>query len=565
MVTAVDFGSRPPAIADLKAAGVDVVGRYFRPLRLNEPKTLLPAELESYRQNGIDVFLFYEGAVDTLAKPGTAGAILAFMHEAQSDLGLTERPVVYVSLDVDSAGRDMSVIVANMKVIAADWGAAKTAFYGDYAACKAVRAAGAASFFCLPGATAWGGGRPNPIPDWINLVQGGQYRIGDVTVDRVDVRTAQFGQVFGPASEPEEAPVAEKYVTYQGKRVTPYMAWVLDGVNAWLQQHFKLTLVVRDGIRTDAEQEAIFRKRYVTAGNVNGRRVYDIRWWNGVAWYRISPAGTVAVPGTSDHEVQGTGTAARAAVDIADSGKDAGITVRSSTRGRAIRAAASSLHIVPDGDNFGEGWHWVIRGIWQAVPGKPASTSPGYRPGQITVPGVTVKMVQQRLLAHGYSVGKSGADNIMGTDTIGALYDFQGDNGLTKDAVVGNGTWGKLKAAPAAKLPSYKVMLTWRWTGIQKMLKADFGYDGKIDNDPGPETFKALRRFLNAKRYSNRACGWPLAIKGIFTSNDCRSAQQWLKETKRYSGAIDGIPGAGTKTGWDRAEAENARAYSWVK
>lgn len=168
--------------------------------------------------------------------------------------------------------------------------------------------------------------------------------------------------------------MAQHFVTYQGKRFTPYMAWVLEGVDQWLRRHYNLRLVVNDGIRTYAEQEAMFFSRYVRASDVNGRRVYDVRWYKGVLWYRIDSRGTVAPPDSplANHLIQGSGSATRAAADISDSGRDAGITVKTSARGRAIRAAAKSLHIEFEGDAFGEGWHILIRNIWQPVPQPPA-------------------------------------------------------------------------------------------------------------------------------------------------------------------------------------------------
>ncbi|UVK59181.1 endolysin [Microbacterium phage Librie] len=155
------------------------------------------------------------------------------------------------------------------------------------------------------------------------------------------------------------------YVQWGNARVTPYMAYQLDRLNADLRRLFGVGLQANSGIRLPQEQIDIFLQRYVRAGDVKGRRVYDTRWWNGVLWYRISAAGTVAVPGTSNHEIQGD----KAAVDIQDTGADAGITNRNSVRGRWIRANAGNYGLIASGDGFGEGWHFDIVGIWRAVPG----------------------------------------------------------------------------------------------------------------------------------------------------------------------------------------------------
>lgn len=159
-------------------------------------------------------------------------------------------------------------------------------------------------------------------------------------------------------------------VWLNGQRLTAWMLYVIMLLDADLFRAFGVHVIVTSAIRTYAEQEAIFRARYVTAGNVNGRRVYDTRWWNGQLWYRISSAGTVAQPGTSNHEIQGS----RAAVDIQDTGRDSGITVASSARGRWIRQWCRSKGLlIASGDGFGEGWHFDVPGIFRTPP-KAATT-----------------------------------------------------------------------------------------------------------------------------------------------------------------------------------------------
>lgn len=57
-----------------------------------------------------------------------------------------------------------------------------------------------------------------------------------------------------------------------------------------------------------------------------------------------------------------------------------------------------------------------------------------------------VSVVQRRLVALGYDVGKSGADGIFGNDTASAVKSFQNKNGCVVDGVITarNKTWRKL-------------------------------------------------------------------------------------------------------------------------
>lgn len=154
-------------------------------------------------------------------------------------------------------------------------------------------------------------------------------------------------------------------VTIDGQRATPYMAYQLRRLKNDFRARFGLEIYAVSGIRLDWEQIQIFLARYVKAGEVNGRYVYDTRVWNGVRYYRISNAGTVAVPGTSNHEIQGDS----AAWDFADSGSDAGVSRAGSARSNWLRDNAWRYDLEPEGFNFGEAWHYKAKKIFNAVPG----------------------------------------------------------------------------------------------------------------------------------------------------------------------------------------------------
>lgn len=58
--------------------------------------------------------------------------------------------------------------------------------------------------------------------------------------------------------------------------------------------------------------------------------------------------------------------------------------------------------------------------------------------------GNITRLVQERLIALGYSCGSCGADGENGADTQSAIRAFQRDNGLEDDGIVGRNTWRKL-------------------------------------------------------------------------------------------------------------------------
>lgn len=126
-------------------------------------------------------------------------------------------------------------------------------------------------------------------------------------------------------------------------------------------------LLVTSGIRLRTEQEAIFKARYVPASQVNGRRVYDYRWYQGILWARISAAGTVAAPDSAaaNHVLENSGAGA---VDLRDTGSDRGVTTAGTPRANWLKANAHKYNYTPEGYNFGEAWHYKYLGDpWRAV------------------------------------------------------------------------------------------------------------------------------------------------------------------------------------------------------
>ena len=59
--------------------------------------------------------------------------------------------------------------------------------------------------------------------------------------------------------------------------------------------------------------------------------------------------------------------------------------------------------------------------------------------------GSDVIVMQQKLIEHGYSCGKTGADGKFGPATFTALKKFQADKGIVVDGICGPVTWSKLE------------------------------------------------------------------------------------------------------------------------
>jgi hypothetical protein len=127
-------------------------------------------------------------------------------------------------------------------------------------------------------------------------------------------------------------------------------------------------LWISSGFRSYEDQERIFRERYTTApGN---RHVYDRRWWNGQLWYRISPAGTVAQPGTSRHEQAG-------AVDFGGIPAGGGTALAN-----WLRANAPNYGFSPTGYGFGEAWHYDYTGDPWAGEAPAGGNGTPFEPGE---------------------------------------------------------------------------------------------------------------------------------------------------------------------------------------
>jgi hypothetical protein len=167
-----------------------------------------------------------------------------------------------------------------------------------------------------------------------------------------------------------------QYVYWMGARLTPWMLYCLQLLDADLQRLFGVSLVLHSkaGIRLYEEQKELFLSRYRLQAS-GGGPFGDVRWWQGRRYVRHSGDGTVAPPSQSNHEIQGT----TAAVDVADSG-GAGIGTMGSARSNWLRKNAENYGLDPEGFGFGEAWHYAIPNIFNAVPGAPAGGAGSSKP-----------------------------------------------------------------------------------------------------------------------------------------------------------------------------------------
>lgn len=84
---------------------------------------------------------------------------------------------------------------------------------------------------------------------------------------------------------------------------------------------------------------------------------------------------------------------------------------------------------------------------WKILNSNFIKTSQGIYPGYLIIKNQTsedVRKVQSKLIEKGYSCGKYNADSIFGEETLKAVKEFQKDNKLLVDGIVGIKTWNKL-------------------------------------------------------------------------------------------------------------------------
>ncbi|AYD87370.1 lysin A [Microbacterium phage ValentiniPuff] len=165
-----------------------------------------------------------------------------------------------------------------------------------------------------------------------------------------------------------------------------------------------------------------------------------------------------------------------------------------------------------------------------------------------------VLWVQQSLNRLGYTP-RLVEDGKRGSATIAQTKRYQKAKGMKPDGLTGR-TFSNALRADIAKLDAtpdgLQWLKGWNWSGIQEMLKADFGYTGKIDNDPGKGTWEAMQRFLRKYGYKGK-------IDGLPGGGTIAALAAWLRARYGYVG--NNVPGAVMKAAFARAAVANAKAY----
>ena len=243
------------------------------------------------------------------------------------------------------------------------------------------------------------------------------------------------------------------YVKRDGERVETHVAAAFDRLEKAFTRAFPgLGLIVASGTRTRAEQAELYRLWQAGRGNL------------------------AAAPGYSNHEE--SGPAGPRALDVWDTGRDAGVTVAGTKRANWLRANAPEYGFSPAGYGFArvEPWHIEYTGPLSGGGVKHVTVS---RP---------VKDIQKLVGAK--------PDGIWGPETESKVKAWQKAHGLTAD-----GIWGPAsdaKGFPKKPVKPKPVKADPLIRKVQQKLKTNYPlYAGKlvVDGINGPKTIAAVKEF----------------------------------------------------------------------
>ncbi len=110
--------------------------------------------------------------------------------------------------------------------------------------------------------------------------------------------------------------------------------------------------------------------------------------------------------------------------------------------------------------------------------------------------GEEVRLLQQKLVSLGYSVGSAGADGDFGQGTYNAVVKFQSDHGLLVDGVVGDGTWAAMNGSSGGELLRSGSQGTRVRELQQKLISRGYSVgNAGADGDFGQGTYEAVVKF----------------------------------------------------------------------
>lgn len=300
------------------------------------------------------------------------------------------------------------------------------------------------------------------------------------------------------------------YTSRNGQRVQVDVAAAFDRMSSWFHEQTGYWLQINDGggTRTNAEQWDLYNT-YLNGGTL------------------------AAKPPNSLHEEDNP--LGPRALDISDTGPDAGVMTAGSWRANLLKNNAPSFGFAPSGYYFSqlEPWHYEYQGPLNGSGG-----SNGF--------DQNVQNEQAWLISRGYDLGPSGADGIAGPmyhDAVVKYQNFLRSYGYAGDA---DGIWGEGTQAAHAKyydevqngntaLKQQQAFLISRGYNLgasgadgiwgpatekaikdyQTFLRA-WGYTGDIDGQWGPGTQEAHNKFYLSLQTSNTAPAFPLPSGSYF-------------------------------------------------
>lgn len=183
------------------------------------------------------------------------------------------------------------------------------------------------------------------------------------------------------------------YEIVDGERLEWHVAAAFRRMKADFERAFPgITLHIGrgGGTRTAQEQIDLFLSRYRVQWFGTGP-YGDVRWWKGKRYVRYSGIGTVAQPGTSNHDEGGPN--GPRSTDLVDSGADAGVMTRGTVRDRWMERNAGRYGFENEGYGFKEAWHKKFVGT---IGGTPTTTCAGSATTGSEYPDMFIAIVRNK-------------------------------------------------------------------------------------------------------------------------------------------------------------------------